>query len=916
MHTYMNKKSKKFRVFRFLCFLAYLVCAAVLIIESCMDGSSSANQSNAVGGTIADIFNDISGDQTVAVIPTETNITNKIEHAYVGDTYTINVKVLPEDSTYQSVSYSSSNESVATIADNGYINFLKAGTTTFEVINSYNIDLKDSMTVEVSNVEATKITSSINNATYDSNTGIYTLYKGTQYTISTAFEPDNTTIKNLSYSVDNSYLSVDSYGSITPTKHSFENLSTITVSHGSLTSNIKAKVIDRNIVPLTNIDATSQVIELTEGESKNVSFTFTPTNATFKEYTLSSSNTSIVSAGGSRVTGVKASDTPITITAKSSYYNDVQCTFDVKVNPRPALSSFSAYISGGMVTGPSGEKYYQLQVGDSKNISVSKQPQLAIIHSLTYSSSNSDIATVSSSGRITGVNPGLVDITVIADGMQQVLKLNIIPKPVSGFEDFEIVESSQTNYVQCNTPFNVSSIGINWTPSNTTDKAITYTLNGSTLTSNTITFTNPGHYILGLRHNSSAKYKEVHFYAYYDFSIEYSTQELDLNNLIINDSFEFNIKSNDENQLQTYIVDNVNRDLLSLEEISTNTYKVNVISGGKASISITPVIPSGYVLDNFKKTISINSHHIYTKHLHINAIKDDNEANLIDANNGLSIFKNDNVYLKANIDNNSTIANVVYTSLDETKLSVDNNGKLIPHGIGITEVKIEETYSGLSKIIPIKIYNHIEIDTENSFNITGAKVTYNQTNNSFILMNGFSAKIAVNFTENSTFTNVKYSSSNEKVIQVGNDGTMTPLSVGKSVITMTIDDKMTEAISISINIEVVRQDFITDIHNFLLKVRKGLGHFGAFLVFGICSTFTYLLYFDGKKYFFSVPLNFVQGFAIASLTEYIQTFVPGRCGLFSDVLIDFSGFMIGAVIFTIGIIATHYIRIAIKNKKR
>ena len=35
----MKKKLTKFKIFRFLCLLAYIVCAGVLIFESSMDGT-------------------------------------------------------------------------------------------------------------------------------------------------------------------------------------------------------------------------------------------------------------------------------------------------------------------------------------------------------------------------------------------------------------------------------------------------------------------------------------------------------------------------------------------------------------------------------------------------------------------------------------------------------------------------------------------------------------------------------------------------------------------------------------------------------------------------------------------------------------------------------------------------------------
>ena len=129
---------------------------------------------------------------------------------------------------------------------------------------------------------------------------------------------------------------------------------------------------------------------------------------------------------------------------------------------------------------------------------------------------------------------------------------------------------------------------------------------------------------------------------------------------------------------------------------------------------------------------------------------------------------------------------------------------------------------------------------------------------------------------------------------------------------MICDDGNGERKEISVTIYVKRQELITDLSAFFYKVRKAIGHFGAFLVLGIFSTFTYMLYLKNKKWIFSIPINFVAGFLLALLTEVIQTYIPGRHGSFNDVLIDYSGFILSSIILTIIILVYHYVN----HKKR
>ena len=190
----------------------------------------------------------------------------------------------------------------------------------------------------------------------------------------------------------------------------------------------------------------------------------------------------------------------------------------------------------------------------------------------------------------------------------------------------------------------------------------------------------------------------------------------------------------------------------------------------------------------------------------------------------------------------------------------------------------------------------------------GESVTFDKEMNKYYITNGYSSNVYLNFNESSTYTKVSYQSSNEKIISVGEDGTLTPHKVGEATITLVCDDGQGQSVSYSIDVCVSKQNYITNLSEFFYKVRKALGHFGAFLVLGIFSTFTYLLMFNKRKWIISIPFNFISGFYIAFLTEFIQRYVPGRSGNFDDVLIDMSGFLISSIIITITILIMELIK--------
>lgn len=76
-------------------------------------------------------------------------------------------------------------------------------------------------------------------------------------------------------------------------------------------------------------------------------------------------------------------------------------------------------------------------------------------------------------------------------------------------------------------------------------------------------------------------------------------------------------------------------------------------------------------------------------------------------------------------------------------------------------------------------------------------------------------------------------------------------------------------------------------------VRK-LAHFSEYAFLSLLFSFYY--YFKDKKYYF---IMLIHGLLTAIIDEIIQTFVPGRSGEIVDVLIDFSGIVLGVIVVSV-----------------
>lgn len=157
---------------------------------------------------------------------------------------------------------------------------------------------------------------------------------------------------------------------------------------------------------------------------------------------------------------------------------------------------------------------------------------------------------------------------------------------------------------------------------------------------------------------------------------------------------------------------------------------------------------------------------------------------------------------------------------------------------------------------------------------------------------GKSYPLTVNFTpSNTTVKEVYFESSSEDIAVVenfGDYGRFVGLKPGEVTINAVAVANNEVVASKKITITYLSEGRVDDIHAF---IRKAIGHFLLYFVNGIFAMLTiyYLFNFNMKVYAFISGTTF--GLLMSGLTEFIQYFIPGRAGLFSDVAINFLGFM-------------------------
>ena len=217
------------------------------------------------------------------------------------------------------------------------------------------------------------------------------------------------------------------------------------------------------IVPVTSVSLNRSTLSLNIGATNTLTATVTPSNATNKAVSWSSSDPSVATVNSSGVvTAVKAGTATIRATATDGTNKYGSCTVTVIA---PTVS----------VTGVSLDKTaMEIGVGGTGTLTATVTPSNATNKAVSWSSSNPSVATVNSSGVVTGVNAGTTTIKVttsdggyIATCQVTVLATTI---PVTGVlldkSVMQVATGLTSRLAATVTPSNATNKGVTWRSSN------------------------------------------------------------------------------------------------------------------------------------------------------------------------------------------------------------------------------------------------------------------------------------------------------------------------------------------------------------------------------------------------------------------------------------------------------------------
>ena len=303
-----------------------------------------------------------------------------------GDSETLTATVSPSNATNKAVNWSSSDAGVASVSD-GKVTALKPGTTTITVSTA---DGGKTATCAVT-VEAKKIP--VTGVTLDKEeTG---LVEGEEVTLVATLAPENATEKTVEWSSSDEKVATVKDGKVTAVAPGTATITVKTVD-GEKTATCKVTVEKKGIpVNKVTLNKTTQTLEI--GSEVTLVATVSPSNATNKKLTWSSSNSEVATVDqNGKVKAVKAGTSSITVTTEDG---GKKATCAVTVNNK-AVSTITLNKSS-----------LSLKETQTAQLTATISPANATDQTLTWTSSNNSVAVVDKTGKVTALKAGTATIT-------------------------------------------------------------------------------------------------------------------------------------------------------------------------------------------------------------------------------------------------------------------------------------------------------------------------------------------------------------------------------------------------------------------------------------------------------------------------------------------------------------------------
>ena len=227
-----------------------------------------------------------------------------------------------------------------------------------------------------------------------------TLEVGDSASLYETIYPSNATDKSVTWSSSNTSVATVSNGTVVARSAGTATITVRTSNYQTATCTVTVSNPVSQTVAVSSVSLNQSSATMEVGDTLSLTATVSPNNATDKSVTWSSSNTSVATVNGGMVIAQSAGTA--TITVRTSNYKTATCTVTVSNPASQTVAVSSVSLNQTSAT---------LEVGDTLSLTATVNPSNATDKSVTWSSSNTSVATVSN-GTVTAQSAGTATITV------------------------------------------------------------------------------------------------------------------------------------------------------------------------------------------------------------------------------------------------------------------------------------------------------------------------------------------------------------------------------------------------------------------------------------------------------------------------------------------------------------------------
>ena len=229
------------------------------------------------------------------------------------------------------------------------------------------------------------------------------LVEGSSEKLTATVEPTNATNKNVTWSSDHEAIAtVDQNGTVTARRGGQATI-TVTTADGRKTATCTVRVKIQIGEPVQSVGLNKTELALEVGKTGTLEAKVEPSDATNKNVTWSSSNPEFATVANGTVTAVSAGEAIITVTTEDGAKT---ATCKVTVNAPQTVPVTGVTLDKAELT---------LEKGSTGTLKATVEPQNATNNTVTWSSSNEEVATVDQHGTVTAVRAGTATITVTTE---------------------------------------------------------------------------------------------------------------------------------------------------------------------------------------------------------------------------------------------------------------------------------------------------------------------------------------------------------------------------------------------------------------------------------------------------------------------------------------------------------------------